>query len=63
MVENPNVKRRSLPADIRRTIEGLRDTGYNTNMAVADIVDNSIAAEASEVWIQLELLTDQRIVV
>ena len=63
MAENPNVKRRSLPADIRRTIEGLRDTGYTTNMAVADIVDNSIAAEATEVHIKLELLTDQKIVV
>jgi len=62
MVENLNVKRRSLPADIRRTIEGLRDTGYNTNMAVADIVDNSIAAGASEIRIQIALQTNKKII-
>lgn len=32
-----------------RTAEGLRDTGYSFNTAVADIVDNSIAAGASRI--------------
>ena len=32
-----------------RTIEGLRDTGYNFETAVADLVDNSIAAGATKI--------------
>lgn len=35
--------------DTRRVVEGLRDTGYTFVEAVADIVDNSIAAGASHV--------------
>jgi len=38
-----------------RMIEGLRDTGYQFNTAVADVVDNSLAAEASFVDIQLQI--------
>lgn len=38
-----------LPPDPARVIEGLRDTGYDFNTAIADIVDNSIAAAASAV--------------
>nr|WP_257955791.1 ATP-binding protein [Nocardioides sp. B-3] len=39
--------------DTRRVVEGLRDTGYTFPSAVADIVDNSIAAEATHVsvWV------------
>ncbi len=37
-----------------RTIEGLRDTGYNFETAVADLVDNSIAAGAKKVSVQVE---------
>ena len=33
--------------DPERVVTGLRDTGYNFNTAVADIVDNSIAANAT----------------
>ena len=33
--------------DPERIVNGLRDTGYNFNTAVADIVDNSIAANAT----------------
>ena len=33
-------------------IESLRDIGYSFNSALADIVDNSITANASKVWIQ-----------
>lgn len=39
--------------DPARTMEGLRDTGYEFNTAVADLVDNSIAAHATVVDIQL----------
>ena len=35
--------------------ESLRDTGYNFNVAIADIVDNSISAEASKVMININL--------
>ena len=41
--------------DPARTIEGLRDTGYTFETAVADLVDNSIAAEATIVNIQVML--------
>ena len=33
-------------------IESLRDIGYSMETAVADVVDNSITAEASAVWIR-----------
>ena len=36
-----------------RTIEGLRDTGYNFETAVADLVDNSVAAGATKVSVQV----------
>lgn len=39
--------------DPERVIVGLRDTGYEFNTAVADIVDNSIAANASKVQLLL----------
>lgn len=38
-----------LPPDPERVIVGLRDTGYEFETAVADIVDNSIAANATQV--------------
>jgi len=41
--------------DPERIAESLRDTGYSLNTAVADIVDNSIAAGATEVRLELEL--------
>lgn len=43
-----------LPPDAARTIEGLRDTGYEFATAVADIVDNSIEAGATNVDINVE---------
>lgn len=36
-------------------IEGLRDTGYEFNTAVADIIDNSIAAEATRVDLRISM--------
>src|SRR5436190_278248 len=44
------------PPDPVRMAEGLRDTGYEFNTAVADVVDNSIAAEAS--FVDIELMID-----
>jgi hypothetical protein len=46
--------------DAPRLIFGLRDTGYNFNTAAADIIDNSIAARATEVNIRIELVEDGR---
>jgi hypothetical protein len=46
--------------DPSRLIFGLRDTGYDFNTAAADIVDNSIAAGATEVHIRVELESDGR---
>lgn len=48
---------RSVP-DPARTMQGLRDTGYEFNTAVADLVDNSIAAHATAV--DIRLLADDR---
>lgn len=42
-----------LPPDPERVIVGLRDTGYDFETAVADIVDNSVAADATEVDLKL----------
>jgi len=44
-----------LPPDPVRMVEGLRDTGYQFNTAVADIIDNSIAAEATFVDVRLNM--------
>lgn len=38
-----------------RMVEGLRDTGYQFNTAVADVVDNSVAADATFVDLRLEM--------
>ena len=41
--------------DPERIVNGLRDTGYNFNTAVADIVDNSIAANATKINIEVNM--------
>jgi hypothetical protein len=46
--------------DPSRLIYGLRDTGYNVRTAAADIIDNSIAANASRIGIEIELRSDGR---
>lgn len=46
--------------DASRLIYGLRDTGYNIRTAVADVIDNSIAANATEVNVGVKLRTDGR---
>lgn len=52
------VEQMELLPDAARTIEGLRDTGYDYLTAVADIVDNSIAAAATKVVVRLSLAMD-----
>ena len=42
-----------LPPQAARTIEGLRDTGYEPSDALEDIIDNSIAARATEVLVRV----------
>jgi hypothetical protein len=39
--------------DVARISEGLRDTGYDFNTAVADIIDNSIAAGATFIDVRI----------
>jgi len=46
--------------DAPRLIYGLRDTGYDFNTAAADIIDNSIAANATSVNVKIELARDGR---
>jgi histidine kinase/DNA gyrase B/HSP90-like ATPase len=42
----------------RRLVHSLRDLGYDFSQAVADIVDNSIAARASRVTVDIEFESD-----
>jgi hypothetical protein len=46
--------------DATRLLYGLRDTGYSFNTAAADIIDNSIAARATEVNVRIEMAEDGR---
>ena len=51
-----------LPPDPARLVEGLRDTGYQVNTAVADIIDNSISADALHVEVEFKLRYDGTLV-
>lgn len=44
-----------VPPDPERIVEGLRDTGYEFNTAIADIIDNSIAADATVVDVSVKM--------
>jgi hypothetical protein len=46
--------------DAQRLIFGLRDTGYNVKTAAADIIDNSIAAKADQINVEMVLRADGR---
>jgi hypothetical protein len=45
----------NLPPNPAGMIEGLRDTGYTFNTALADIVDNSIDAGARDIAVRIEM--------
>ena len=47
------VKLVEIPADIGRVAEGLRDIGYTFPIAIADLIDNSIEANATVVNVQV----------
>lgn len=51
--------KKQFPPSAARLVEGLRDTGYVFTTSVADIVDNSVAAEATQVSINLALVMGQ----
>jgi hypothetical protein len=60
MTQKPEAKQESdttvlLAPDAARLIDGLRDTGYQFNTAVADIIDNSVAAEATTIKVDFQL--------
>ena len=52
-----------LPPNPAGLIEGLRDTGYTFNNALADIVDNSIDAQATDIAIRIEMDNEGEVVV
>ena len=52
-----------LPPNPAGLIEGLRDTGYTFNNALADIIDNSIDAKAKEISILIQLDVEGKIVI
>lgn len=60
-----NLEEIELPPDPERVIVGLRDTGYEFDTAVADIVDNSIAANASKVslWLAADMRGNIRLMI
>lgn len=60
MIETKNfpVIEEDCPPDPERVIEGLRDTGYNFDTAIADVVDNSIAADATQIDILVNMAPD-----
>lgn len=47
-----------LPPNASQLIEGLRDTGYDLQAAIADLIDNSIDAEASKIAVRLVMEAD-----
>lgn len=52
MSETNNFEIEVIP-DPGRTMEGLRDTGYSFESAIADLIDNSIAAGANDVYVRV----------
>lgn len=44
-----------VPPDPERIIEGLRDTGYEFNTSMADVIDNSIAAQAKNIEVTVAM--------
>ncbi len=61
ILETTSLNDYELLPDPERIVTGLRDTGYNFNTAIADIVDNSISANASQVDINVIMDPDMNI--
>ena len=57
------LRKQTLPPNPARLIEGLRDTGYDFNTALADIVDNSVDAGATNIDIKINMDPDGDILV
>lgn len=57
------MRKQTLPPNPARLIEGLRDTGYDFNTALADIVDNSVDAGATKIDIRINMDPDGDILV
>jgi hypothetical protein len=57
------VEKQLLPPNPSRLIEGLRDTGYEFNTALADIIDNSVDAGATTIAVRIDMDSDGDIVV
>lgn len=58
MTAQANIDENNFAPSPSRLVEGLRDTGYSYESAFADIVDNSIAANATLVDIQIYQMVD-----
>ena len=56
-------QKKIVPPNPARLIEGLRDTGYDFNTALADIVDNSVDAGAMRIDIQIKMDGDGDVMV
>lgn len=54
-MNDEEIKEIILEPDPARVMEGLRDTGYDFNTAMADIIDNSIAANATLVKVYVNI--------
>jgi hypothetical protein len=57
------MEKKILPPNPSRLIEGLRDTGYDFNTALADVVDNSVDAAAAHVAVRILMDAEGDIVV
>jgi hypothetical protein len=49
------IRTKKLPPNPERMIHGLRDTGYQLETAIADVIDNSIAAKATVVKLRFAM--------
>ena len=57
------MEKQLLPPNPSRLIEGLRDTGYEFNTALADVIDNSVDAGATTIAVRIDMDSDGDIVV
>lgn len=55
MINDNEINEIILEPDPARVMEGLRDTGYDFNTAIADIIDNSVAANASIIKVYVHI--------